>query len=62
MGIRYVEHSDMCGCERCALEYEREVPGKVFDKVEDPEVMDCGCSVWSGCDCDAYDYGDDGDE
>lgn len=56
MGKRYIEHSDMCGCERCAKAYEHENPGKVFDCVEDPEILDCGCSVWNGCYCAAYDY------
>lgn len=43
MGKRYVEHSDMCGCERCALEWEREDgPRKVFDVVEDPDYDEEG--------------------
>lgn len=55
MGIRYEQHSDMCGCERCALAYEAEIPRPVYDEVEDPEIMDCGCSVWSYCNCAQYD-------
>lgn len=51
MGIRYVQHSDLCGCERCAYQADQECPRPVFDKVEDPEIMECGCSVWTGCDC-----------
>jgi hypothetical protein len=54
MGKRYVEHSDMCGCERCAREWERETPGQVFDCVEDPNVLECGCDAWRGCDCDYW--------
>lgn len=51
MGKRYVQHSDMCGCERCAAQADREYPRPVYDVVEDPEILDCGCSVWRGCDC-----------
>lgn len=58
MGKRYIEHSDLCGCERCAAEWERESPGKVYGCVEDPDFLDCGCEAWRGCDC--YDY--DGDD
>lgn len=56
MGIRYEPHSDMCGCERCAIQSDNEHPRQVFDKIEDPEIMDCGCSVWRGCDCAFWDY------
>lgn len=56
MGKRYVQHSDLCGCERCAVQAERENPQPVFDVIEDPEVMDCGCDAWRGCTC--YDYPD----
>lgn len=59
MGKRYIEHSDMCGCERCAVQWERENPGKVFDEVEDPDILDCGCDAWRGCDCYDYDPSDD---
>ena len=62
MGKKYVPHSDMCGCERCALEWERENPQPVYDVVEDPETLDCGCSVWSNCDCAMYDDCDDCDD
>lgn len=55
MGRRYVQHSDMCGCERCAIQGDRENPQPVFDSVEDPEIMDCGCDVWRGCDCAMWD-------
>lgn len=51
MGKRWVQHSDMCGCERCAAQADREIPSPVFDQIEDPEVMDCGCDVYRGCDC-----------
>jgi hypothetical protein len=61
MGKRYVQHDAMCGCERCAREWERENPGPVFDAVEDPSYCD-------GCDepreyCRCWDDpGDDYDE
>lgn len=51
MGIEYIQHSDMCGCERCALQADRDNSSPVYDKVENPEIMDCGCSVWRSCDC-----------
>lgn len=58
MGFRYVAHSDMCGCERCAREWERENPSQVWDKVEDLDYLSCGCHA-SHCDCDDWqDYGD----
>lgn len=59
MGKRYVEHSDMCGCERCAKAWECEVPYKVWDTVEDPDILDCGCEAWRGCDCGLWDSFDD---
>lgn len=59
MGKRYVPHSDMCGCERCAREYEREHPQQVYDVVDDPDVLDCGCDAWSGCSCWDYDPSED---
>lgn len=55
MGISYIQHSDMCGCERCAAQADCEEPRPVFDKVEDPDVRDCGCSVWDTCRCDMWD-------
>ena len=58
MGKRYIQHSDLCGCERCAIQADRENPQPVFDAVDDPSVMDCGCDVNRGCDCWDY-YGDD---
>lgn len=54
MGKRYIEHDSMCGCERCAKQWEREQPTPVYDCVEDPEIMDCGCSVWGNCNCALY--------
>ena len=66
MGKVYVPHSDMCGCERCARQYEREHPQPVYDVVDDPDVLDCGCSAWRGCTCWDYDdsepLGDSGDD
>lgn len=55
MGKRWIEHSDMCGCERCAVQFEREMPSRVYDCVEDPDYLDCGCSVYSNCLCAMYD-------
>lgn len=55
MGKKYIQHSDMCGCERCAIQADKENPRPVFDCVDDPDILDCGCSVWSSCDCDYYD-------
>jgi hypothetical protein len=60
MGKRYVQHSDLCGCERCARQWERENPQPVFDEVEDPNVLDCGCDALRGCDCGYWD--DPGDD
>lgn len=51
MGKRYVQHSDMCGCERCAASWDSERPYPVYDAVEDPDIMDCGCDRFYGCDC-----------
>lgn len=60
MGKRYEQHSDMCGCSRCAAQYEREYPQPVFDLVEGPDVLDCGCSAFHGCTCpDDFDEGVD---
>ena len=58
MGKIAVPHSDLCGCERCAAQWDREHPGQVYDMVEDPDTLDCGCSAISGCSCwddDPYD-------
>lgn len=60
MGKRYVQHSDLCGCERCAIQADRDYPQPVFDVVEDPDVLDCGCDAWRGCDCAYWD--DPGDD
>ncbi len=51
MGKRYIHHPDMCGCERCALQWDRAYPQPVFDEIDDPDTLDCGCSAWLGCDC-----------
>lgn len=59
MGKRYVQHSDMCGCERCAKQWECENPRPVFDEIDDPDVLDCGCDAWRGCTC--WDWVDDED-
>lgn len=56
MGIRMVPHSDMCGCERCAKAYKCDVPYQVYDLVEDPNILDCGCDRFDGCRC----YDDEG--
>jgi len=59
MGKRYVQHSDMCGCERCAAQADREHPQPVYDAVDDPDTLDCGCDVMRGCSCWDYDPADD---
>lgn len=51
MGKRWVRHPDRCGCERCAVAWESENPQPVFDEVEGPDIMDCGCDRYYGCDC-----------
>lgn len=51
MGKSYIQHSDLCGCERCA----RSADGSgapVFDVVDDPDIRECGCSVFVSCDCE----------
>lgn len=45
MGKRWVQHSSMCGCERCARECERDNPQPVFDAVEDPEYREDGTHI-----------------
>jgi hypothetical protein len=42
MGWRYVQHDSMCGCERCAREWERESPQPIFERVADPSYDDFG--------------------
>lgn len=37
LGKRYIPHSDMCGCERCAKQAELETPRQIFDVIDDPE-------------------------
>lgn len=61
MGKRYIQHDTMCGCERCARAWECDTPSPVFEVEEDPEILECGCSVWNGCDCARWD-GDDYDD
>lgn len=52
IGKRYIEHSDMCGCERCARQWDRENPGRVFDVIEDPNVCSyCGDEGGGFCRC-----------
>jgi hypothetical protein len=59
------KHSDMCGCERCAREWERENPGPVYDAVEDPGYCDgCDepvehCRCWDDPGDDYDDFEDD---
>jgi hypothetical protein len=36
MGKRYEQHDDLCGCDRCAHQWDTESPQPVFDVVEDP--------------------------
>ena len=58
MGIHWEQHSDLCGCERCAIQWQTEHPQPVWDKVDDPDYLDCGCYA-DRCDCYDYDEGDD---
>lgn len=51
MGKRYIPHSDMCGCTRCAIQGDSEIPQQVFDVVEDPNTLSCGCDKDRGCNC-----------
>lgn len=52
MGKRYEQHSDLCGCERCAAQADREHPSPVFDVIDDPDYCSfCGahldhCRCW----------------
>lgn len=62
MGIRYEQHSDMCGCERCAKQWETENPRPVFDAIEDPDILACGCHCNDRCRCDEYDDHDEPDD
>lgn len=55
MGKRYVLHSDMCGCERCAIQAERDNPQPVYDEIEDEDVLECGCHFTCTCDYDMPD-------
>lgn len=63
MGKRYVPHSDLCGCERCARQADSENPRQVFDAIEDPDACDyCGMDrQWCSCG-DIEDDFDDFDE
>lgn len=58
MGKRYEPHEDMCGCERCAREWEREDgPRQVFDVIDDPQLCN-GCDEYpENCRC----WDDNGD-
>jgi hypothetical protein len=55
MGKRYVPHSDLCGCERCAVQWDSENPQQVFDAIEDPNFLNCGCNKYDGCNCAEWD-------
>lgn len=59
MGKRYIQHSDLCGCERCAIEAERDNPQPVFDEIEDPDILNCGCDAYDGCRCEYDGYDDE---
>ena len=54
MGVRYEPHSDLCGCERCAIQADQENPQQVFDRIEDPDYLNCGCHR-NSCDCARWD-------
>ena len=55
MGKKYIPHSDMCGCERCAAQADNEVPRQVFDVIEDVDFLNCGCPISDGCGCTGWD-------
>ena len=61
MGKRWEQHSDLCGCERCAIKADRGDESPTWDAVEDPDILDCGCDAWRGCDCCLYDPIEDSD-
>lgn len=58
MGIRYKQHDSMCGCSRCACEWERENPQPIFDEIQDPDYRDDeeDHGAWA-----FHDYHDEGD-
>lgn len=58
MGRAFQYHSELCGCERCAKEWDKEHPRRVYDIVDDPNVLDCGCSAIAGCNCWEFDHPD----
>lgn len=54
MGTRYIQHSDLCGCNICARKCDAGIDTPTYDEVEDPEYLDCGCSIWGNCGCAMY--------
>lgn len=62
MGIRYEAHSDLCGCDRCAKQYETAHPQQVFDRIEDPnwcttcqnDLDHCRCAEYSAYEDEYY--------
>jgi hypothetical protein len=57
MGKRYEQHSDMCGCERCARKADNGDNSPTFDVIDDPDYLDCGCPR-GYCDCGDWDDDD----
>ncbi len=54
MGRKYIPHSDLCGCERCAVQADQDNPQQVFDVIEDENYLNCGCHV-DKCNCAEWD-------
>lgn len=50
--MKYIPHSDMCGCNRCARQWETENPQQVFDEVpmtsEEEERARSDDAQWEG--------------
>ncbi len=59
MGKRYNPHSDLCGCERCAVQAEKENPQQVFDEIDDPEYDDDPSGYWAAMEDEAEAFSDD---
>ena len=55
MGKRYKQHSDMCGCSRCAAKADRGDFSPTFDVIDDPNMCDCG--AFERCDGSCMDDG-----
>lgn len=58
MGKRYEQHSDLCGCSRCAAKADRDDHSPTFDIIDDPSYCDCGRPI-DLCDRSCEDDGDE---